>query len=75
VAVAVLTAFTALTAAQTSSQDYPQWRGRSRDGEAAAFVQPKTWPNALTLKWKVDVGPGNRVFVKDTSSLALWTVN
>ncbi len=58
VAVAVLTAFTALTAAQTSSQDYPQWRGRNRDGEAAGFVQPKTWPNALSLKWKVDVGPG-----------------
>jgi len=58
VAVALLTAFTALTAAQTASQDYPQWRGRNRDGEAASFVQPKTWPSALTLKWKVDVGPG-----------------
>jgi outer membrane protein assembly factor BamB len=57
-AVAALTAFTALTAAQTSSQDYPQWRGRNRDGEAAGFVQPRTWPNALNLKWKVDVGPG-----------------
>jgi outer membrane protein assembly factor BamB len=57
-AVAMLAAFTALTAVQASSQDYPQWRGPNRDGEAAAFVRPKTWPNALTLKWKVDVGPG-----------------
>src|ERR1700674_421288 len=58
VAGAVLGGFTGLTAAHTAPQDYPQWRGRDRDGEAAAFVQPKTWPNALTLKWKVDVGPG-----------------
>src|SRR5580704_17643864 len=57
-AVAVLAVLIALTAAQASPQDYPQWRGRNRDGEAAAFVPPGTWPNTLTLKWKVDVGPG-----------------
>jgi len=43
----------------------------NRDGSASAFVMPKTWPNNLTMKWKVEVGPGyatpivvgNRVFV------------
>jgi outer membrane protein assembly factor BamB len=45
-------------AAQTSPRDYPQWRGQSRDGSASAFAEPKSWPDRLTLKWKVDVGEG-----------------
>src|SRR5437867_4534579 len=45
-------------AAQVSARDYPQWRGQARDGSAAAFAEPKSWPDKLTLKWKVDVGPG-----------------
>ena len=36
---------------------WPQWRGSNRDG-AATFTVPKTWPEKLTLKWKVDVGAG-----------------
>jgi outer membrane protein assembly factor BamB len=39
-------------------EDYPQWRGPNRDGSAAAFTAPAVWPEKLTLKWKVDVGPG-----------------
>ena len=38
--------------------DYPQWRGAARDGSAAAFVEPATWPAALTRRWKVEVGEG-----------------
>jgi outer membrane protein assembly factor BamB len=45
-------------AAQLSSPDYPQWRGQNRDGSASAFAAPKSWPQKLTLKWKVDVGAG-----------------
>jgi outer membrane protein assembly factor BamB len=45
-------------AAQISTRDYPQWRGQARDGAAAAFAEPQSWPDKLTLKWKVDVGPG-----------------
>ena len=37
--------------------DWPQWRGANRDG-AAAFTIPSSWPEKLTLKWKVDVGIG-----------------
>src|SRR5688500_10928016 len=44
--------------AQTSPQDYPQWRGVNRDGAASAFAEPKSWPERLTLKWKADVGEG-----------------
>ena len=57
-------------ASQNDPQNYPQWRGRHRDGAASAFTPPEAWPESLTLKWKVDVGSGyatplvigNRVF-------------
>jgi outer membrane protein assembly factor BamB len=38
-------------------EGWPQWRGTNRDG-SATFSAPKAWPEALTLKWKVDVGTG-----------------
>jgi outer membrane protein assembly factor BamB len=38
-------------------EGWPQWRGANRDG-AASFAVPKSWPDKLTLKWKVDVGIG-----------------
>src|SRR5262245_56719263 len=44
--------------AQNSPQDYPQWRGRNRDGGASAFSAPKSWPEKLTRRWKVEVGEG-----------------
>ena len=44
--------------AQDSSLDYPQWRGPGRDGSAAAFVEPETWPAQLNRTWQVDVGTG-----------------
>jgi len=40
------------------AQDWPQWRGPNRDGKAARFTAPKTWPKELTEKWKVAVGEG-----------------
>ena len=46
------------TALGNSPQDYPQWRGRNRDGSASAFTEPKSWPEKLTRRWKVDVGSG-----------------
>ena len=44
--------------AQDSSLDYPQWRGPDRDGSAASFVEPETWPEQLNRTWQVDVGTG-----------------
>jgi hypothetical protein len=38
------------------AQDWPQWRGVNRDGKAAGFTVPKTWPKELTQKWKTPVG-------------------
>src|SRR5262249_19823835 len=44
--------------AQSSPQDYPQWRGPMRDGAASAFAASKAWPEKLTRHWKVEVGEG-----------------
>jgi outer membrane protein assembly factor BamB len=54
----VFAAFAALPAAQSGSSDYTQWRGANRDGAAAAFTAPASWPERLTQKWKVEVGTG-----------------
>jgi outer membrane protein assembly factor BamB len=42
---------------QNRVEGWPQWRGANRDG-GAAFSAPATWPDALNLKWKVEVGLG-----------------
>jgi outer membrane protein assembly factor BamB len=42
-----------------SGQDWPQWRGANRDGKAAGFVAPKSWPKELVQKWKTPVGLGD----------------
>lgn len=55
---ALVMACVAAAAAQDAGRDYPQWRGVHRDGAASAFAEPTTWPDALTRRWKVDVGEG-----------------
>jgi hypothetical protein len=58
VAAAVLIGLATTAFAQSAAQDYPQWRGRNRDGSASAFIAPKTWPEKLARRWKVEVGEG-----------------
>ena len=41
------------------AQDWSQWRGSNRDGKAAGFTAPATWPKELTQRWKVAVGQGD----------------
>src|SRR5712664_3802041 len=43
---------------QNRTADYTQWRGSNRDGAAAGFAAPASWPERLTQKWKVEVGTG-----------------
>ena len=50
--------FTKVALGQDSPEDYPQWRGQRRDGSASAFTKPKSWPETLIPKWKVEVGEG-----------------
>ena len=44
-------------AVRNQVEGWPQWRGVGRDG-SATFSVPATWPEKLTLKWKVEVGIG-----------------
>lgn len=54
----VFALFTVL-AAQGAGPDWPQFRGPNRDGAIASFVEPKTWPDRLTQRWRVEVGEGH----------------
>src|SRR5580698_7965459 len=57
--------------AQAPRTDWPQWRGPNRDGSVPSFTPPKSWPDSLTMRWKVEVGigyatpvlAGNRVYI------------
>lgn len=58
-AVVLVACFAAPASAQDAGgRDYTQWRGPNRDGAVASFTRPRSWPEKLTLKWKVDVGAG-----------------
>src|SRR5260221_10832674 len=56
--VVAFAAWTAIVSAQTAAPDWPQWRGPNRDGSLASFTEPKAWPDALTQRWKIEVGTG-----------------
>ena len=53
------TALLMTLAALAWAGDWPQWRGPHRDGVAAGFSEPRTWPETLKQKWKVTVGEGH----------------
>ena len=55
---AVVVSSPVASSAQDGPLDYPQWRGANRDGGAAAFVEPSTWPAQLTRRWQVETGLG-----------------
>ena len=44
--------------AQSGRLDYPQWRGRHRDGGTSGFVEPSAWPGELTRRWTTPIGQG-----------------
>ena len=41
-----------------AAQDWPQWRGPTRDGAVAALGAPPSWPERLQRRWQVEVGLG-----------------
>src|SRR5688572_3843684 len=57
-AIIMLAGMTGVVGGQNAGADWPQWRGPSRDGTLAAFAEPRSWPEQLTQKWKIEVGTG-----------------
>lgn len=49
---------TVVVCGQARVPEWPQWRGANRDGVASSFSEPKSWPEKLTQRWKVEVGLG-----------------
>ncbi|MDP2321000.1 MAG: PQQ-binding-like beta-propeller repeat protein [Acidobacteriota bacterium] len=47
-----------LAGADAAAQDWPEWRGPSRDGTVPAAVVPAAWPAGVARAWHVDVGEG-----------------
>jgi outer membrane protein assembly factor BamB len=41
------------------SQDWPQWRGITRDSKVTGFKVPLKWPAELIQQWKIKVGKGD----------------
>ena len=56
--IALALALTVFAAHTLAAQQWPQWRGPSRDGVAPPANVPATWPAKPTLKWKQAVGEG-----------------
>jgi len=55
----MLVLFTVVTSgAVLVAQDWPQWRGPSRDGAVAAANVPSAWPASFSRAWRTDVGEG-----------------
>ena len=46
-------------AGQDAALDWPQFRGPDRDGAVGRFIEPASWPQTLTRRWKVEVGTGH----------------
>ncbi len=47
-----------LLAPIAAAQDWPQWRGPTRDGVVAASHVPASWPDSLRRVWRVEIGEG-----------------
>lgn len=41
------------------AEDWPQWRGPQRDGQAASALAATAWPRTLAREWRVAAGAGH----------------
>ena len=68
---AMVIALIMISSLNSYSQDWPQWRGISRDSKVTGFKAPSSWPAELKQEWKVTVGfgdatpvlAGNRIYL------------
>lgn len=60
------------SSANASTSDWPQWRGPNRDAAIPGFRAPTRWPDALTLRWKADVGLGYATPIVIGNRVYMW---
>jgi outer membrane protein assembly factor BamB len=68
-----IVALIVLSTINSSSQDWPQWRGIGRDCKVTGFKAPAVWPTGLTQEWKVQVGFGDATPVLAENKIYLNT--
>lgn len=56
---AAITLAVLVAASDLRAQDWPQWRGPTRDGQALGLTPPKIWPKDLKRAWRATVGVGH----------------
>ena len=56
--VAIVAGVTVSSGSLAVAQDWPQWRGPTRDGVVAAAGVPVRWPASLRAAWTVEIGEG-----------------
>src|SRR5687767_1470889 len=54
----LLSALVWCAVATLAAQQWPQWRGPTRDGVVPAANVPAAWPEKPTLRWRQAVGEG-----------------
>ena len=52
---------------------WPQWRGPNRDGVITSFTEPSAWPDALTQRWKIEVGTGYATPLVDGTRIYMFS--
>lgn len=62
-----------LFGSSSSHADWPQWRGKNRDGVAPEFELPATPPNDLKKQWSMEVGEGHSSPVLASGRIYLHT--
>ncbi len=56
-----------------NAQDWPEWRGKNRDGRVENFMAPEKWSQKLTKVWEVEVGLGDASVSEVDGKLFLCT--
>ena len=63
----------ALVATALPAEQWSQYRGPARDGQATMLEVPETWPESLRQVWKVEVGEGHASPVVSGDRIYLMT--
>ncbi len=71
--VAVVAGVAFLTGSLVAAQDWPQWRGPTRDGVVAVEGVPDCWPQSLHVAWTVPVLLGRDLLIRDETHLVMLT--